>query len=128
MRAQTRFNVPDTHAAVKRRQRRRHHRSRVSLHQHPVWTELRQHLVDAHQDASSGPGELLIRLHYVEVGVRTQIERAQNRVEHLTMLSRDAQNRLHLGMAFDGGDDRRHFDGLRSGADKRHDFQHGQGL
>ena len=113
-RAQPRLDVPHGNPCIERGQRRGQDGGRVALHQHAVRTGLLQHAPHSVQYRAGDAGEVLPRGHHVQIIVGFEVEQPQHRVQHLSMLRRDAKLVLDAACALQGTRHHGHLYGLRS--------------
>jgi hypothetical protein len=115
--AQPGLDMPEGNAAVESAHRAGHDGGGVALGQHKRRRKIRQHRVEAVQDAPGQRGERLPRLHQVEIDVRRDAEDAKRLGYQLAVLaSRDDDGVAPVGRA-QRRDDRRHLDAFRARAD-----------
>ena len=97
----------------------------VAVDEHNVGLRFTQHVAHACKHAGSDIIEILSLLHDVEVEVGADVEDVKHLVEHLAVLTGDADNGLEcIGMFLELLDKRRHLNGLRTGPENEHDFFH----
>lgn len=112
----TGLDVPDFDLSIVRGQSRGKRGRRVSLHQNQIRSGLAQYGVEANQRSARHPGQRLIRRHDVKIVVGTNAEKIEHRVEHLTMLCRNADFRLDPRFVPQYTDQRCHFYRFWSGS------------
>ena len=95
------------------------------MHQHDIGLYLFEDGTDALQDIDRDVKERLSVLHDCEVVIRHDAECMQHGIQHLAMLSRDADHRLHFGAFFQLIDERAHFNCFGSRPEDQHDLLHG---
>ena len=120
-RTQTGFDMADRDTGVKCRQRRRHCRCRIAMHQHEVRLFARDHLAHPDDDLGGDIPKRLARRHDVEIDIRAFIKGGKHLVEHLPVLAGDADNLVHQLAGPDLAHHRHHLDAFRPGAKHRHD-------
>ena len=121
--AQARLDMGDLGFRVKRGQAGGQGGGGVAVDEHPVVAAPFKDFPQAGQNVGGDVGQVLARLHDVEVEIRMDVEQLQHLVEHLPVLGG------HANMGFDGlglaqrGHHRGHFDGLGAGAEHDKNFQ-----
>ena len=85
--AQARLDVADRNAAVEAGQRRAQHGRRVALHEHHVGRQLGEGPVGPLDQPGGEPGERLVRLHRLQVGVDGDAEQVDHLLDHLAVLA-----------------------------------------
>jgi hypothetical protein len=121
--AQAGFDVGNFDALIESRQRTHQRRRRIALHQHPVGFFLRKHAVELHECAGGDLGQRLICRHQIQVVIRRDGKEREHLIEHLAVLSRDADHaREFAGMLAQRLDDRGHLDGFGARAEDGEDF------
>ena len=96
----------------------------IAVHQHNVGLDLFQHGTDALENVDRDVKERLPILHDREIIIRHDIERAKHSVQHLAVLSRDADHRPDSGAFFQLVDERAHFDCFGSRPEDQHNCFH----
>jgi len=123
--AQACLDMADGHLLIKRREAGRHGGGGVAVHQQQVVAGALEDVAQAQEDVAGDVGEVLPRLHDVEVMVGADVEQVQHLVEHLTVLGGDAHLCLDGRVGGQGVDDRCHLDGLGAGAENGKDSHGG---
>ena len=96
------------------------------MHQHDVGTLLLQDFAHSEEHTRGHVFQSLPVFHDVEVVVGTDTEEAQHAVEHLAVLTRDANHGAEaLRCCLQRKDERSHLDGLGARAENEHYFFHG---
>jgi hypothetical protein len=93
----------------------------VALHQHIVWLELLEDRTQPSQDAREDVAQRLSGLHDVKIVIGFQREGGHHLIEHLAMLTGDADARQNFFLLRERLDHRCHFDGFRTCAEYRKD-------
>ena len=110
------------HLFIKGSQAGRHGGGGVAMHQQQVVALALQDAAQAQQNMAGDVGQVLPRLHDVEVVVGLDAKQIKHLVKHLPMLRCDANLRLNAGRVCQSVDDRRHFDGLGAGTKNSEDL------
>lgn len=119
VRAQSRLDVSDRNAAVKGGQCGGRRGRRVAVNQHHVRTGLVEHVAHARQHAGSHVVEILSLPHNVQIVVGLDSEQPQHLIEHLAVLSADADDRPErVRMPSELPYQRGHFDRLGTSPEK----------
>jgi len=111
--AQTRFDMPDRNPPMKCGERRSRGGRRIAVDQHAIRLHGRKHVVERRGQARGQSIERLVARHQREIVIRCDLEQIQHLIEHLLMLTRDADNQFDAGVRFELFDQRRHLDGFR---------------
>ena len=107
---------------VKGRQRPGKGGGGVAVDQNHVRPALLHHLLHAQERLGGDGGQGLPLLHDIEVEIAAEVEDLHDGIEHLPVLARQAADALQIGAPGQRLDQRRHFDGLGTGAENGHDF------
>ncbi len=125
VRAQSRLDVSDRNAAVKGGQCGGRRGRRVAVNQHHVRTGLVEHVAHARQHAGSHVVEILSLPHNVQIVVGLDSEQPQHLIEHLAVLSADADDRPEkVRMPSELPYQRGHFDRLGTSPENQHHLFH----
>ena len=92
------------------------------MHQKPVIGAVGQDIPQRGQDRGGDIGQVLPRLHDVQIDIGHDAEQRQNLIQHLPVLAGDADMHLQAGGGLQGLDDRRHLDGFRPGPKNDQNF------
>ncbi|MND78928.1 hypothetical protein D3C80_706490 [compost metagenome] len=111
--AQAGFNVTHRDAVIVGRQGRGKGGGGVTVYQNAIRLELGKHRFQPLQDGGGDIGQILSRLHDVEVIVRLDLEQIEHLVQHLSVLSCDTDSDIHLAIGLEGLDDWGHLDCFR---------------
>jgi hypothetical protein len=121
----TRLHMGDFRAAVKRGKSGGHSGSGVTVHENQVRTILREHAPQTGQYRAGYLEKVLAGPHDVEVKIRIYIERRKDLVEHLPVLSGNADSAGEVtGMPLQFLYDGRHFYGFGAGAEYDENLRH----
>jgi hypothetical protein len=115
--AQTGLDVADGDAGVKSGKRGSRARCGVALHQNVVGLKLREDRSEPAQHACKDIAQRLPRLHDIEIVVGLQRKRGHHLIQHLAVLTGDADARQDSFLLGECADDRCHFDGFRTGTE-----------
>ena len=98
----------------------------IAVHQHDIRLRLFKNEIQTMQRLLSNHSERLTTFHNIEIIIGLDLENIEHLIEHLPVLRGDAHNALRVLALLQRTDERRHFDGLRPGAEHRHylDFIH----
>ena len=96
----------------------------IAMHQYYIRFFLFQNSLDAIQNICSYVEKRLLILHDGQVIVRGNIKRFKNHIQHLTMLTCYANNRLQFFAFLQFMDKRTHFNCFRASAENEHYFFH----
>ena len=100
-------------------------RGRIAMYEHHIGLHLTQHVTHAQQHTGCHVIQVLPLLHDVEVIVGNYLKESQHLVEHLTVLTCHAYNRLEiLGILFECLHQRSHLDSFGASAKYQHHFLH----
>ena len=122
--AQTRFDVTDGDLQIEAGKRSYKGRARISVDQNNIGLDLFKDSFDTAEDVRRDVKQRLLVLHNIQIVVRHDAEGRQDLVEHLTMLCRDADDRLQTFSFFQLVDQRAHFDCFRTCAENQHNLFH----
>ena len=122
-RAKPGFDVADLDLMVKRGERTGKRGGRVAVDEDKVGLDGIKHLVHAEKGLGRDGGERLALFHDMKIIVTRQMEDLHDGIEHFPVLTGQADDALDLVVCLQRLDKRRHFDGLRPGAEDGHDFQ-----
>ena len=86
------------------------------MNQHEIGLGFGEHRSQPAKHISRHVGQILPRLHQVEIIIRDDLEQFENLVEHLPMLGGHAHARVDILGLGERPDDRRHLDRFRSRA------------
>ena len=117
--------MPHRNPRVESRQRGGRGSGRIAVHQHHVRLRFGQHAAHPGQHGRRNIVEILPPLHDIQVVIGNDPEQTQHLIQHLAVLSADADDRFEpVGTLPERSDQRGHFDRLRPGAENQHDFFH----
>ena len=124
-RAQPGLHMPHRDAQIIGRERGGKGGRRVALHEDDVRLFRFQHALEPFENAGCYVKERLRILHNGEIVVRHDGKRCKDLVEHLAVLSRDADNGFYFAPCAQLLHERAHFHGLRPRAENQQDLFHG---
>ena len=117
--AQARLDVAHLHPGIGRRDGRRHGRRRIALHQHPIGPLGGKNRLELGHHPGEHLGGRLAGAHDIEIVVHLDAEQLEHLIEHVAMLSGDADPRLDTGLGPQRRHHRSHLDRLGTGAEDR---------
>ena len=122
--AQPRLHMAHGDLQIKTGQRRHKGGGGVAMHQHHIGLFVFQYFLDPDENVDGHIEQGLIFLHDAQIVLGLHVEAFQNLIQHLPVLTRNADNRFQFGMLAHLQHQRTHFDGFGPGAEDQHDFLH----
>ena len=119
---EARLHVPDGHLVVEGRQSAGKGGGRIAVDQDQVGLCLLDHPVHAQDGLGGNRCKGLLLFHDIEVVIALQPENLHDGIQHFPVLAREAAEALDLRMGRKLLHQRRHLNGLRAGAEDRHNF------
>ena len=104
------FHVTDGDAPIIRGQRGGETGRRISLHENGRRLFANQDVAEPRQEARRQVGQVLLRFHHGEIGIRPDAERFERLLEHFAMLAGDAETHRQGARGAQRGNDRRELD------------------
>ena len=98
--AEAGFDMADRNLLISGSESASHSGRRVAMNKHDVGPLFNKNFLDAGQSGGGDMRKGLVRAHDVKVVVGSDVENFENLVEHVAMLSRDADDRFDVGTTF----------------------------